>query len=242
METSFAVRGFGRVEVESCLRRHRGFVVLNDFLRSLTKRFLIRSRNYWNEADELPYVYRERQLHSVLCPAIADITPYFLAEAPMKRRYSDSNGERTQSQGWVDYFCHYRDVSVFLEVKHGFHSARKPVVRKYVDRYWRAAAKQQGSIGRHMRHWIEGKGGVRVSLLFLPFYASSKDGEVDRTITDDYLRDRDCEVFAQLKPSPNWSALCICHKDVSGPYDYDNGWEEYPALAIYGKARRLRPR
>ena len=57
---------------------------LLDFMKELLSRIVKRSTQFYDEADEHVFNYREKQMHSVVCPSIADLTSSFLIEHPIK--------------------------------------------------------------------------------------------------------------------------------------------------------------
>lgn len=76
-------------------------------------------------------MFKERQLHSILAPALSKFTGAFLIESPVNRNWSSiSNEDYDDSHGWVDYWCYYRDIVFLIELKHGFISSKTGRVKK----------------------------------------------------------------------------------------------------------------
>ena len=70
-----------------------------DFLKRLLRDIIERSTKYFDETGDHVFIYRERQMYSVICPSIAGVTSGYLMEHPLKRKPA---GEEEYS-GSVDY-------------------------------------------------------------------------------------------------------------------------------------------
>ena len=118
------VRTVGNIYYLSNLKNEQGQRIANDFLTRLTNGFGKRTAKYTRMTREVPFVYRERQLHSIIAPTLDDFTDAFLMELPTRRSWSVTADERiSDSHGWIDYWCSYRNISFLVELKHGFISS-----------------------------------------------------------------------------------------------------------------------
>lgn len=72
---------FGEFEIKFGKLGGRGANISKEFLRRLLHQIVTKSTKYYDEArkagdQDHVFTYREKQFHSVVCPAIADITPF----------------------------------------------------------------------------------------------------------------------------------------------------------------------
>jgi len=90
--------------------------IVKDFSKNLIQNIVKRSTKYFDESNKKDHIfsYGERQLHSVLCPSIADLTHYYVMEHPVTRK---PHGEDEYS-GHIDYWINYRNYSILMELKH----------------------------------------------------------------------------------------------------------------------------
>ena len=76
------VRGCGNLHVIS-RKDGRGYRLLNKFLKELMTETVRKSYSFYDNTRYMPFAFKERQLHSVLCPALFDVTGSALMEVPL---------------------------------------------------------------------------------------------------------------------------------------------------------------
>lgn len=112
---------WGEVGFEFSSRDDKGSRVARSFLERLVKNTIKHSIKYYEATEDHLFTYREKQLHSAVCPSIADITSAYLIEQPLKRkRY----GEKKTHHGNVDYWIRHRNTTFLLELKHNYFAYR----------------------------------------------------------------------------------------------------------------------
>ncbi|MEM2888042.1 MAG: hypothetical protein QXI71_02720 [Candidatus Bathyarchaeia archaeon] len=113
---------YGELEIRFDVLKGSGAYVAREFLKKLVQRITVRSTEYCQGArrfaDELDYAfaYGEKPFHFIICPSLADLTVYFLAEHPSKRKPA---GEKERS-GLVDYWIFHKNYSFMIEFKHEY--------------------------------------------------------------------------------------------------------------------------
>ena len=214
-----------------------GVIVSKDFLERLVDNIVKRSVSYYETTRDYAFRHRERSMHSVVCPSIADITHTFLMEYPLKRK--PSGGE--QQGGFVDYLISYRKCTFFMEFKHSFfayRNAKNP--RKNIITRFQSALDQLRSI-RKNEYWGLGRKDQWVDKLAfeaIVFYKGSKNkiymsdlrGESFKSSFSELMKNKE---WNSLKP--NLQALWILNKRLVKPVEFSNGYEIYPAVAFVGK-------
>ena len=229
------IRGFGKCTNASSFGKSEGHTITNDFLCRTATNFFKFSLKHRTSEDYLPFIYKERQVHSVLCPAINVSSDSFLIEAPVNRKKRGDNRATTEKKGWVDYYCNYRNISYFIEVKHSFYSITSGTLNDSTLKKWKTANRQLQSVKKEITDWIkpEDKGAFRMSMLILPYYTKKIDFNFKHT---DIAKHHS---IINTKLNSNWSSLCIINDKLSGPYEYVNATEKHPAVGIYCKISEI---
>ena len=217
-----------------------GARVTKEFLRRLLKRILERSTCYYDEIRDHVFCYRERQLHSVICPSIADITSSFLMENPLTRKPA---GEKEYT-GSVDYWIYYKNHSFLMELKHTYfaysHVDKPP---KLIFRKFDRALNQLANVRKNeCREQTYGKGLRKIALEVIVFYRDSKDKSKlkgDFKTSDFRTLFRNLLKNTELGHKSNFHALWILDKRLIEPFEYKDkngrGFEIFPAIAFVGK-------
>ena len=217
--------------------RGNGARVSRDLLRKLITNIVRRSTNYYDETGEHVFTYRERQSHSVVCPSIADITPSYLIEHPLRRRPA---GEE-ESYGFVDYWINYRNYTFLIELKHSYFAYRRAdSPRQSIKEKFDLAIKQLRSIRKEQCERLKiNKGIIKIALQTIVFFESSKD-----PISIDCLEDQDFKKLlqklienAELEKRSNLISLWLLNKRLIESTEYDETFEIYPAVAFIGNIR-----
>lgn len=226
------IRLAGDMYYDSQLKDSPGTRIANDFLTLLTKGFAKQSAKHINAINEVPFVYRERQLHSVLAPALSTFTDAFMMESPVDRGWSTtSDPNMNDSHGWVDYWCYYRKLSFLVELKHGFISRRAGQLRNDVKKEWQKAHLQLDAIEEEAKRqstWTNGT--LRLALHVLPIFETCNKNVV-KTLNDiDNLFSIQQCAMNELDRKPNWSAIWKLHEKLAGPHDFTNTTEYYPGV------------
>lgn len=132
---------------------------------------------------DLPYIYSERRLDSVLLPALSKICDYIvLTELPIERQ---KQGEI--SSGRVDYWCIYEGYTFVIELKHSFDAYETPTTKKNSGlRRWRGMIGQLDDIVKDVRQFTEKTNGViRLGLHMFTSYSSNS---IDKAIKFDEVQ------------------------------------------------------
>jgi len=238
---NFKMRTIGDMYVESRIPDGPGVRITNDFLSRLVKGFAKRTSQYMYAIEGVPFVQRERQLHSLLIPALSEITAMFMIEFPTKRNWSSvSPREYNDSHGWIDYWCRYRDITFFIELKHGYISSRTGLVNGSLQDSWQEAIKQLNVIENGVDSEKEVSSGVfRIALEIVPIYETVNKGK-PKTLGDmDNLFKIQNDCFKELEPPPNWSALWKLHNNLAGPHQFLNKKECYPGILFLARVSEI---
>jgi len=230
----------GELGIEFENIRGHGARVTRDFLRKLLKHIVERAAQYYDETGEHVFTYRERQLHSVVCPSIADITSSYLIEHPLSRKPTGD----AEYRGNVDYWIYYRDYSFLIELKHTYFAYRRgDNPRKSIARKFLRALVQLANIRKkECRNLTFGKALIKIALEAVVFYRASE--EEDRLKID--VEKRDFKALlgkmvenTELKYKSNLRALWVLDERLVEPVEYEKTFEIYPAVAFIGNVSEI---
>ena len=240
------IKDCGELGIEFANIKGHGARVARDFLRKLLRRIVVRSTQYHNRAracireQDHVFTYRERQLHSVVCPSIGDITNLFMIENPLTRKPS---GE-PEYTGSVDYWIYYRKYFFLMELKHAYFAYRNADnPRKSIARRFERALKQLENVRKdECRSLTFGKGLRKIALEVVVFFRGSKEEhklKIDLESRDIRALFKKLVKNAQFRHKPNLRALWVLDKRLVEPVPYANSFEVYPAVAFVGKISEI---
>lgn len=221
--------------------------VTRRFLNELSVEFANISDKLCCKANFLEYplfAYRERQVHTILSPALYHITDFFIHEAPAERENSRIYDE-DDSHGWSDYVCNYNGFAYIIEVKHSHLSYRTLKVDSHTKHIWEHAI-EQNQTSNYDADWYSkrSKGVYRLALLVAPIYqSSSKKKPVFKNDINDLTEDvfNQFEKELKLKNSQYYISLWLLPERLRGPYENGDGcFHYYSAVAIVARLARIK--
>lgn len=225
-----------------------GIRVSRNFLESIIIKISQNSIEHIDNVGYPPFIYREKQLHTVLAPAIAELTNNtFLMESPATRNWSARDDKQSDSHGWVDYWCLYKNYDYYIELKHGFISLKGEKLRDCVKQDWLKAFSQLEVLNDEieLQKQFSNKGIFKVILDFLPIYASSGNEDKLLTISNDLSLSFQEDIMKNIADGvsnirANWSCLWIMDDDYKNEvYPFDHGFEKYPAVLFLAHVSEL---
>lgn len=225
----------GKFYVESTLKDGEGIRILKRFLLDTIMEIAKESAKFIQKVEHSPYAYGERQLHTVIAPAIARNADCFIMESPVDRKWSsieESLGE--DSRGWVDYWCVYKDFNYYIELKKGYVSYASKNLTQQVKEEWKQACNQLDAIQEDIaaQESIARKV-FRVAVEVLTVYLKSKDREKLSYELEGFLQVQENAIKQLSETRPvNWSCLWVLDDKLmaNSEEEYKNGVEIYPAV------------
>ncbi|MCW3985168.1 MAG: hypothetical protein NWE91_01995 [Candidatus Bathyarchaeota archaeon] len=237
------IEDFGDLGIEFFDVRGLGSRTAKAFLRDLLKQFVLRSAKYYNETGEYAFYYRERQLHSIICPSIAQMPKsVFLMEHPIDRKPA---GE-IEYRGSADYWISYRNYSFIMELKHAYfafsraHSPSKRIAKKLAD-----AWKQLQNVRMEQCRKLKFGDGLRkIALEVITFYRRQKN---EANLEDDLDKYDFKRLFKELienahfKYEPDFHGLWVLDRELIEPIGIEslNSFEIFPAVAFIGYISKI---
>jgi hypothetical protein len=208
-----------------------------DFLKRLLRGIVERSTQYFDETGDHVFIYRERQMHSVICPAIADLASSYLLELPLKRKPA---GEEEYS-GSVDYWVSYRNRSFLIELKHTYFAYRNvEAPRRKIAEKMEEALNQLRSIRIDQCRYAAGSDKMltKMALLTIVFYEGSKKEISEKEVMKLNFKNilRKMLNNTGLMRTSNLVSLWVLDRRLVMPFEYQNEeYEIYPAIGFVGK-------
>lgn len=168
--------------ISSCKDEDESLRVAYDFTKKLFVGVCKRSEAYDSSKYNLvesPFIYRERQLDSVVLPQMATMTKgMVIAEYPVDRHSKSKRMGEYDSKGRIDYWCIYQGYSFAIEMKHSYDAFRTSSTkeRSLIQRWKTMNVNQLQDIKEELRKWEETtKGVIRIGLHFITPYKTSQD-------------------------------------------------------------------
>jgi len=208
-----------------------------DFLKKLLRGIVERSTKYYDETLDHVFVYREKQMHSVICPSIADLTSSYLLELPLIRKPA---GEE-EYPGSVDYWVSYRGYSFLIELKHTYFAYRTvKTPRKDIAEKMEEALNQLRSIRIDQCRYAAGSDKMltKMALLTIVFYEGSKKKISEKEVMKLDFKNIFRKMLNRtgLMKTSNLLSLWILDRRLIIPFEYQNKENEiYPAVGFVGK-------
>ncbi len=235
------LKNIGKLQVIDKIQDGAGKRIAKDFLRQLLEEF---SRCSFRHIDFFdygiaPFAYREKQVHSVIAPAISKITKNaFLMECPVNREWSKKEKKLEDNAGWLDYWCRYREFDFFIELKHSYFKYGKSV-RKDTKEKWGQSVEQLDLLGSEAEAYSKDcKGVITIALEVVTIFDTLKDYKDIPNHKIDIMLEMQKQCFDSLNPAPNWSGLWMLHKDLTKKtrFEFETSIEIFPGVILIAKA------
>ena len=230
-QEAITIREAGKMSFNDNIDDGQGMRNAKKFLKDLSVEFAKRSRMFFDASDnDLPYIYREKQLHSILVPLLWDISDVVMTEAPT-HRLSDSDKE--EKFGWIDYWVKKGTTIFLIELKHSYFGYSSNKLRDSSLQKWKDALEQIEKIS-DPESFAKSENVVKIALNVITTYTSSSiESNSIEECKDIYQRIEN--TFEKEKEKPDFVANWSVHNDMLLDYEYDNGRECYPYVHIIAK-------
>lgn len=231
------IRNCGYLHTEYNFSNSSGMRNARAFLSEISEHFSKLCANYFDRVGELPFVYRERQISSIMISSIAKSSDALLSEQPVERTFEDK-----KYTGHLDYWVLYGNTVFLIELKHAWLSASKIKTTKKAKDVWRDALKQIESINSDTAKSLAyGKlNPVKVALMVLPFYISCSNNGKDLDAIGKATGENISTMLKKLSPDRNFISIWNLHERLQSPFYYENRKEIYPYLAMVARCEGLK--
>lgn len=189
------------------------------------------------EIYEPPFVFRERQLDTLIMPVLSTLCKGLaFAEYPMTRNSKKKGLEIEDSQGRIDYWCIYKDYSVVIEVKHSYDNFETSCTNneRLLQRWRTMNIVQLENVKDDIKHYEEKtKGVIRLGLHFVTSQSSTNPSDDIREIYISQEREMLERLYKDLKTvvPPDFMSVWELDKDMV----YYANDRAYPGLIVMAK-------
>lgn len=177
------------------------------------------------------FVYGERQINSVVLPAIYEISDAVFVEQPITRLKNRKTKE--EGSGLIDFWVMYGRNVFLIEMKHAWMSSKTIDKRQDLENKWINVNEQINEItDAQAKELAYGKlKPLKISILVAPLYESSKDEKkLVPKVKEDLTEIID--EFNSLVPKPNFLSVWNLPAKMQGPYEYDDYSELYSNVVL----------
>lgn len=210
------------------------------FFQSLSDKCYKNLARYWRAMDETDHLftYSERQSPSYFMPSLASLCKgTTICEMPLSR-------EKKSRSGYLDYWSHYRGLSVAIEVKHSWYNLDGKGMGETFKRWKKAHGQLEDANSQNIS---DGKPFLCLNMMVIPFDTRNKSATEFNPMShgDNYhhhimgkLGHHRQKKGKDYVPEPNiWSYWVLPEKMAPLKYEDASGIEKthfYPAVALYG--------
>jgi len=231
------LQNFFDTEISDTLKDGQGTNNVKKFFHQVIKNFAEESYIFYKVWEEFPFVYRERQVNSVLIPAIHKYTKTIWLEQPFKKKAA--------GQRFLDIVTTDKDNIYLIELKHSFNS-RTENIRKATDEEWKKAIEQIADVNKQTLgsyYHYKDFNVFKIALMIMPMYIPSK--ELDRldNLTIKKYHNQIVESFDNTSWTEEAYANLFGTIRIQNPLDFEHKWpygsEIYPFVSFIARVERL---
>ena len=118
--------------------------IVDDFLWAFTNKIIDKMNTHYCRNKTHIFTFAERQLNTVLIPALDYLTEgKFMCEVPIERKSMTAKKTSTDKKGkytgWLDLLGYYGATNFLIEVKHGYLNLKSPNL-KYLKELWQTVS------------------------------------------------------------------------------------------------------
>ena len=218
------VKNSGYIFVENRIKDGKGMRNTKEFLNEFVINFAKENRNFFDYFNDLAYRYREKQLNSVIVPAIYKITNNIFTEIPTYRK-------NKKNLGWIDYGTYYGNTLILIELKHSYIAVNNDKLRETSLSEWKTSIEQIESLVDVDNLKLAKKDNiVKMALNVVTAYTSS---DISKDI--DEVKENLKETLEKNDLDYDFIFSWEVHQDLLIECEYENGNEIYPYVYIVGK-------
>lgn len=210
---------------------------VNFFLEQVISNFKDESLKFYDIWGFFPFIYREKQVTSVLAPAIHKLTGTVWLEQPFKT-------QKGEIQRFLDIATLYKDDIYLIELKHSWNSKSESVAQ-YAAVEWETAIYQIADLKiSHVKEFVNIKdfNVYKIALMVMPTYLKNDSNhgicnlsakEYSKTIFDDFM------LYPRKEHRPNY-VITWKIKDSS---QYEHNFEvnnKYPFVSFIVKIEPIK--
>ncbi|WP_151900465.1 hypothetical protein [Sulfurimonas hydrogeniphila] len=213
-----------------------GIRSMRKFLHSTIELFAEESLEFYKHWGEFPFIYGEKQVNSVIIPAIHKYTGNIWLEQPFKKAKNN--------QRFLDIATTKGNNIYLIELKHSFNS-KNNAIAKYTDSEWEKAIEQisdinRKTIGDYFNY--EEFNVFKIALMIMPTYLfSDKKHSILDMKAHDYVNKlfQEYECYNAEKYRANFIGTMKFIDPVVYKHEFINGNRIYPFVSFIARIEEI---
>lgn len=205
------------------------------FFDKLHKTFAKETIDFYEQWGLLPFSYSEKQVNSIIVPAIYKITKNIWLEQPFKI------GDK---QRFLDIATTHQGNIYLIELKHSWNSKNENI-SKQTDKEWETAIDQIATLKRsNVKRFVNHKDFniFKIALMVMPTYLTN---DFNHRILEHSAEEYAKNIFTKYKEyrSEKYRANYVStwkvknYKDYT--YEYDGGEQIFPFISFIAKIEKI---
>lgn len=203
------------------LNKESIYLEANEFLKALMEIFIGKIIKFYDRWKIPLFIYSERQIHTALAPAMAELTNMCYQMEPPKENHNSKRkkGER-MIKGWIDYWAFHDPTDFLIELKncHVKLEQKKTKRESWVKTYLTRAIDQIKKISDEELSYFtseDSKDVYTIALVNVSVFSLTI-----KSIDDIILRNKMCEF--EINNKANWIGIWYPSKNQIQEYKKDN--------------------
>lgn len=205
------------------------------FFKNFSNSFAKEVIGFYEIWGMLPFIHAEKQVNSVVVPAVHKVTKNVWLEQPYKAR---------DKQRFLDIVTVHGNNIYLIELKHSWNSKTEKIA-KYTDQEWETAIKQIGDLKRsHVKQFINHKDFniYRVALMVMPTYITNQfNHNILKQTSKNYAQDifNKYQEYRSEKYRANYVSTWKIMNYEDYAYEYDGKKQIYPFISFVAKVEKI---
>ncbi|WP_067175232.1 hypothetical protein [Sulfurospirillum sp. UCH001] len=213
-----------KLMINSQLQDGIGVRNFKKFFEIFIEKFAQKSTKYFDITDDLLYIYREKQLNTVIAPILDEIATAFLCEYPTERKFSKKESDK--SHGWIDYWVKDNSTIYLIELKHSYNGLQNDdVLKSSAIHNWKTAVDQLIQVKNDKNFTLNNENVLKIALIVVVTITSSKKKIVNneekcekiQALLVKELNLKNSFIVANLIPC---DTMCKLYKYADGEFSY----------------------
>ncbi len=224
------------IDTKDLLEDNIGIRSTRKFLENIIELFAKESFQFYNIWGEFPFIYSEKQVNSVIIPAIHEYTSNIWLEQPFKKVKNN--------QRFLDIATTKGKNIYLIELKHSWNSKTEGVA-KYTDKEWEKAIEQISDINRKTigNHFNYKEYNVfKIALMIMPTYIPSNTKNNILNMSAKEYNDKlfeEYERYIAKKNKANFIGTIKLKNPTKYEHEFKDGNQIYPFISFIAKIEKV---
>lgn len=208
---------------------------IQNFLKEFTNAFAEETINFHEYWGMLPFTHREKQVNSVVVPAMHKITKNVWLEQPFKAG---------AEQRFLDIATVYGDNIYLIELKHSWNSKKEDIAKK-TDSEWETAIEQIADLKRNtVKQFVNHKDFniFRLALMIMPTYVTNDSNHnILKSTSQEYANDifNKYQEYRSEKYRANYVSTWKVENHEQYIYQFDGGNQIFPFITFVARIEKV---